>query len=195
MVQLLAEKKVRAIGVSNFELKHLEDVTLGQLPAVNQVELHTFWHDASLYKACRARGIHIQSYTPLGAPDHMSWPGDVKIYPHSTVPRWNWPRMVANHTAVIQAGLRVGLTPEQTVLRWAWQRYGASCHPRSRSAEHMRENLLAIASDTALTEAELDSISAIKGLADAPRTNCSEPVPGRPGLCENKISPTPKTCP
>jgi len=195
MVQLLSKRQVRAIGVSNFELEHLEDVKEGQLPAVNQVELHTHWHDADLYEECRQRGIHIQAYTPLGAPDHMSWPGDVKVWPHGSLPRANWPRLVANHTAVIEAANRIGLTPEQTVLRWAWQHYGASSHPRSRSAEHMRQNLAAILSDNDLNDAELKAISSIQGSEEAPLTNCTSPAKGIPGLCENKVRPTPKTCP
>lgn len=68
---------IRAAGVANFELRHLQDLVAAglELPAVNQIEFHPYWHEDELVKDMQGMGIAIQSYSPLGAPDYMA---DVK---------------------------------------------------------------------------------------------------------------------
>ena len=62
-------KKCRAIGVSNFSVKHLEQLgkTLKIQPMVNQLEIHPKWQEDELMQACRDRGIHPMAYCPLGS--------------------------------------------------------------------------------------------------------------------------------
>ena len=57
MERILADGKARAIGVSNYTVRHLEEL-LGSAkvpPAVNQVELHPFLAQRELRRALRAR--------------------------------------------------------------------------------------------------------------------------------------------
>ncbi|WP_270170780.1 aldo/keto reductase [Paenibacillus sp. SYP-B4298] len=67
MVKLYEEGYVRAIGVSNFQSRHLE--ALQQLcpiiPAVNQIELHPRNTQKPLLADCRRRGIQVQAWSPL----------------------------------------------------------------------------------------------------------------------------------
>ena len=67
MERLLKEGRVRAIGVSNFKIHHLE--TLMQetdiVPAVNQVELHPDFSQPELREWCQSRGIAIEAWRPI----------------------------------------------------------------------------------------------------------------------------------
>ncbi|GLA32271.1 Aldo/keto reductase [Aspergillus phoenicis ATCC 13157] len=68
MEKLLATGKVRAIGVSNFNIRRLEEL-LGQVsvvPAVNQIEAHPYLQQPDLLQFCQSKGILIEAYSPLG---------------------------------------------------------------------------------------------------------------------------------
>jgi len=60
--------KVRAVGVSNFTIQHLEAIikATGERPAVNQVEAHPLLPQDDLVEYCKKEGIHITAYSPLG---------------------------------------------------------------------------------------------------------------------------------
>jgi 2,5-diketo-D-gluconate reductase A len=65
---LLADGKVRAIGVSNFMPDHL-DRLLGAttvVPAVNQVEVHPYFRQPDVLAADAANGILTQAWSPIG---------------------------------------------------------------------------------------------------------------------------------
>ncbi|GHT91460.1 oxidoreductase [Betaproteobacteria bacterium] len=68
LVRLLEEKRVRAIGVSNFEPAHLERIikATGVTPAVNQIELHPDFQQTELNKFHVQHNILTQSWSPLG---------------------------------------------------------------------------------------------------------------------------------
>ncbi|EKD01983.1 aldehyde reductase I (Alcohol dehydrogenase) [Trichosporon asahii var. asahii CBS 8904] len=61
-------KKVRAIGVSNFTIEHLEKIikATGVVPAVNQVEAHPTLIQPELFKYLKEKNIHLTAYSPLG---------------------------------------------------------------------------------------------------------------------------------
>lgn len=65
--KLYADGKVRAIGVSNFQIDHLEDLLTeaNVKPMVNQVELHPLLSQLELREFCRAQGIQIEAWAPL----------------------------------------------------------------------------------------------------------------------------------
>ncbi|KAG5009854.1 hypothetical protein JHK87_018369 [Glycine soja] len=73
MEGLFASGQARAIGVSNFSTKKLQDL-LGYAkipPAVNQVECHPVWQQPALHNLCKSTGVHLTAYCPLGSPG--SW--------------------------------------------------------------------------------------------------------------------------
>ncbi|WP_046214239.1 aldo/keto reductase [Paenibacillus wulumuqiensis] len=59
--------KVRAIGVSNFQIHHLEDLLADAKvrPVVNQVELHPLLSQVELRNYCKEQGIQIEAWAPL----------------------------------------------------------------------------------------------------------------------------------
>ncbi|MEK3715034.1 aldo/keto reductase [Paenibacillus sp. FSL R7-0333] len=65
--KLYADGKVRAIGVSNFQIDHLEDLLADAAvkPMVNQVELHPLLNQLELREYCKAQGIQIEAWAPL----------------------------------------------------------------------------------------------------------------------------------
>ena len=76
MERVLADGKARAIGVSNYTIRHLEEL-LGKAkvpPAVDQVELHPFLQQRPLVAFCRAHGIAIEAYAPLVKARRMDHP-------------------------------------------------------------------------------------------------------------------------
>ncbi|KAJ5790705.1 uncharacterized protein N7518_007716 [Penicillium psychrosexuale] len=69
MEKLIGTGKVRAIGVSNYSLKFLEEL-LAQatiVPAVNQIENHPLLPQQEIVDFCNKTGIHITAYSPLGS--------------------------------------------------------------------------------------------------------------------------------
>lgn len=65
--RLYDEGKCRAIGVSNYTVRHLEEL-FGEcevVPAVNQVEFSPFTYQAELLDYCRGHGIQLEAYSPL----------------------------------------------------------------------------------------------------------------------------------
>ncbi|KAL1297514.1 hypothetical protein AAFC00_005031 [Neodothiora populina] len=68
MEKLLTTGKVKAIGVSNFNIRRLEDLLskVNIVPAVNQVEAHPYLQQPDLLQYCQDKGILLEAYSPLG---------------------------------------------------------------------------------------------------------------------------------
>ncbi|KAJ4766952.1 NAD(P)-linked oxidoreductase superfamily protein [Rhynchospora pubera] len=67
MEKLYDSGKARAIGVSNFSSKKLEDLlSLARVPpAVNQVECHPAWRQEKLHALCQSKGVHLTNFSIL----------------------------------------------------------------------------------------------------------------------------------
>ncbi|MGJ8738380.1 aldo/keto reductase [Zobellia laminariae] len=67
MEKLYREKKIRAIGVSNFLQHHLEDLleTAEVVPMVNQMEFHPYLVQQDLIDFCNSKGIQYESWSPF----------------------------------------------------------------------------------------------------------------------------------
>ena len=68
MEKLLETGKVKAIGVSNFNIRRLEELLsqVSVVPVANQIEAHPYLQQADLLKFCQSKGIVVQAYSPLG---------------------------------------------------------------------------------------------------------------------------------
>ncbi|WP_445668058.1 aldo/keto reductase [Paenibacillus sp. FSL H3-0333] len=95
--KLYADGKVRAIGVSNFQIDHLEDLLADATvkPMVNQVELHPLLNQQELREYCKAQGIQIEAWAPL-AQGHLldnEVLADIAAHHNKTLPqvilRWD----------------------------------------------------------------------------------------------------------
>lgn len=72
LVHFIAEGKIRAIGVSNYEIRHLQEMkeyhkdSEGVPPSVNQCEFHPHYCRFELVEYCQKNNIHFQAFTSLG---------------------------------------------------------------------------------------------------------------------------------
>lgn len=69
MEKLLATGKVKAIGVSNYSKRYLEELLrhASVVPAVNQIENHPSLPQQEIVDFCKEKGIHVTAYSPLGS--------------------------------------------------------------------------------------------------------------------------------
>ncbi len=143
--RLLADGRVRAIGVSNFMpdvLEHLLAET-SVVPAVNQVEVHPYFSQPDVQEADEAHGIVTQAWSPMGG--ITSYRGDSS---GSTFTDPVIGKIAAAH----------GRTPAQVMLRWHLQE-GRSAIPKSVKPERIAANFDVLGFE--LTSAELASIDAL----------------------------------
>lgn len=65
--KLYKDGKVKAIGVSNFHIHHLEDLLKDAeiVPMVNQIELHPLLSQVEIREYCQSKGIRVEAWSPL----------------------------------------------------------------------------------------------------------------------------------
>ncbi len=134
--RLYREKRVRAIGVSNFLQHHLEDL-LGEaevVPAVNQLEFHPYLVQQPLQDFCRAKGIQYEAWSPL-------MQGEIFKIPE-----------------MARLAEKYGKSIAQVVLRWNLQK-GVVTIPKSSKKERIIQN--ADLFDFELSAADVDLLDAM----------------------------------
>ncbi len=111
------EGRARSIGVSNFQVAHLERLAAASdvVPAVNQVELHPYFHNAEVDTYGRAHGIETEAWAPIAQGKVLGEP------------------------ALTEIGGRLGKSVAQVVLRWHIQR-GNIVFPKSTTPSRIKEN-------------------------------------------------------
>jgi 2,5-diketo-D-gluconate reductase B len=135
--ELVENKQVRSIGVSNFNIHHLEDALKAtSLPiSVNQIEFHPYLYQKELLDFCRNNGIVITAYSPLARG---------KILKDETIK---------------QIASKRNTEPSQIVLAWILSKNCAAI-PKASSESHIKSNL--IASEISLTDNEIREIDQIQ---------------------------------
>jgi len=148
MEELYKSGQVKSIGVSNFTVRHLEELLqhANVVPAVNQVELHPFLFDQQkeLLEFCRAHGIVVEAYSPLAHANRM------------------------NDKTVGELAEKYGKSNAQILLRWAVQR-GTIPIPKSTNRIRMKENIEIF--DFSIDDADMNKLN---NLGDNFRT-CGDP--------------------
>ncbi|MFF8882833.1 aldo/keto reductase [Streptomyces flaveolus] len=146
--KLLADGKVRAIGVSNFMVDHLTallDAT-SVVPAVNQLEIHPYFQQRAVLDFDTAHGILNQAWSPIGG---------ITFYPGYGEDR----RSVLQDPAVTAIAEEHGKSPAQVLLRWGLQQ-GRSVIPKSTKRHRIAENIDVF--DFDLTADELSALDALE---------------------------------
>ena len=135
--KLLADGSVRAIGVSNFLVHHLEELTSSSsvAPAVNQVEFHPFLVQEDLLAYDTRAGIRHEAWSPLVRGRALDAP------------------------VIVQIAEKHGRTPAQVILRWDIQK-GVVTIPKSVKRERILENSRVF--DFSLEPGEMRAISALE---------------------------------
>jgi 2,5-diketo-D-gluconate reductase A len=111
------EGLTRSIGVSNFQVEHLERLAAEceVVPAVNQIELHPYLLNAEVDAYGREHGIATEAWSPIAQGGVLDDP------------------------AITAIAERVGRTPAQVVLRWHIEK-GTIVFPKSTTPERIEEN-------------------------------------------------------
>ena len=135
-----ADGRARSIGVSNFEIAHLERLAAASdtPPAVNQIEVHPFHTNEEVRAYGAAHGIRTEAWSPLAQGAALTEP------------------------LIVDIARRIGCTPSQAILRWHLQR-GDIVFPKTMSDARMRENI-----DVLGFELDSEDMAAISGLDRGP---------------------------
>lgn len=136
MTALVADGRLRSAGVSNFLPHHLDRIIdeTGNVPAVNQIEVHPHFANASAAEATAAHGIAVEAWSPLGQGSELDDPVIARI--------------ADAH----------GVSPAQVILGWH-VRHGRIVIPKSTHRQRMRENLAAL--DLELTDTDMAAIDGL----------------------------------
>jgi diketogulonate reductase-like aldo/keto reductase len=142
---LLADGRVRAIGVSNFMRSHLvaleEQTTV--MPAVNQIEVHPYFSQPDVRAANAERGIITQAWSPIGG--ITAYRGDAS-------------KSTFTDPVILGIASQVGKTAAQVMLRWQLQ-LGHSVIPKSVKPERIAQNFDVF--DFELTDEQIAAIDAL----------------------------------
>ncbi|MFJ2006280.1 aldo/keto reductase [Streptomyces chartreusis] len=146
--KLLADGRVRAIGVSNFMVEHLTallDATT-VVPAVNQLEIHPYFQQRAVLDFDDRHHILNQAWSPIGG---------ITFYPGYGEDR----RSVLEDPVVTAIAGAHGKSPAQVLLRWGIQQ-GRSVIPKSTRRRRIAENIDVF--DFSLTAEELKALDALE---------------------------------
>jgi 2,5-diketo-D-gluconate reductase A len=115
--ELKADGRARAVGVSNFQVAHLERLAAetGTVPAVNQIEAHPYFPNDTVRAYDRAHGIATEAWSPIAQGGVLDDP------------------------VIMAIAEKVGRTPAQVTLRWHIER-GDIVFPKSTTPSRIEEN-------------------------------------------------------
>ncbi len=135
MTELYHSGRVRAIGVSNFQIHHLRSIldSSDVVPAINQIELHPLLNQKEIRDFCQVNNIIVEAWSPL-------MKGNLNL------------------PLLIDLAEKYGKTPAQIVLRWHIQ-HGVVVIPKSVHEYRIRENSQVF--DFSLAADEMDRIDAL----------------------------------
>ena len=136
MQQFKAEGLVKSIGVSNFNVEHLDKLQ-GAVPSLNQVECHPSFARNDFRAELARRTIAVEAWSPLG---NQHAPSDLDL------------------PEVQQVARETGLTPAQVIIRWHLQT-GNIVIPKSVTPSRIEENFSVFG-----TELGAEQVALLSGL-------------------------------
>lgn len=112
-----ANGTIRAIGVSNFTRRHIDDALATDVPVVNnQIEYHPTLVQDELVQYCQDHGVSVTAYSPIGRTNDL------------------------DHQHIRDIAARYERTPAQVILNWEMSK-NIIVVPRSSNPVHIEENL------------------------------------------------------
>jgi 2,5-diketo-D-gluconate reductase A len=118
LIRLQKDKRIRSIGVSNFNPDHLERIIgeTGVTPSVNQIELHPKFQQKALRAFHDRHGVKMESWSPIGRGGLLS------------------------ESALVEIAAKHKKTPAQVVIRWHLDS-GLIVIPKTVRRERLKENI------------------------------------------------------
>lgn len=169
MEKLFDSGKARAIGVSNFSTKKLDDLlSVARVPpAVDQVECHPGWQQTKLRALCQSKGVHLSVSLNVLVVICIFWYiiiiiiiivsaslsfaylllyvtyflGSLQAYSPLGSPGTSFIKgsNILTHPIVNMIAEKLGKTPAQVALRWGLQ-LGQSVLPKSTTEARIKDN-------------------------------------------------------
>ena len=138
MEKAYKEGKVRAIGLSNFNMEQIKEIlSICEVkPAILQTEVHPYFQEKELKKFLTSQGMAIQAWYPLGHGD----------------------KALIEEPVFSKLAQKYGKSNAQIILRWHLQS-GNIVIPGSKNPAHIKDNFALF--DFALTEEEMAEIAAL----------------------------------
>jgi diketogulonate reductase-like aldo/keto reductase len=124
--ELVDEGKIRSIGVSNFSIRHLEEI-LSQCrikPVTNQIECNPLLNNEKVVQFCMKNGIVVTAYSPLGKAGS----------------KYQFKSDLLNHPDLVRIAEKYKRSPAQVALKWQLQR-GIIVIPKSVTPERIKSNI------------------------------------------------------
>ena len=117
LVELQRRGSCRAIGVSNYTVRHLDELLGGSsvVPDIDQVEFNPFLYQEELLRYCKDKRIQLEAYSPLTRGQRLRDP------------------------VVLEVARNYSKRPAQILIRWSLQ-HGLVVIPKSARPERIREN-------------------------------------------------------
>ena len=142
---LLADGKVRAIGVSNFMVEHLTRLidVVQVVPAVNQIEVHPYFQQRAVQDLAAEHGMLTQAWSPIGG---------ITFY------RDGEHTSTLEDPTIVEIAEAHGKSPAQVMLAWHLQE-GRQAIPKSTKPARIAENIDVF--DVELTPEQLAAIDAL----------------------------------
>lgn len=135
LLEAKAAGKIRSVGVSNYGVKHLEEIRTAGLPmpCINQIELHPFCQQRPIVSYCHEHSIVIQAYCPIV-------------------------RGKMDDPAITALASKYARDPAQILLRWSLQK-GFVPLPKSATPARIHSNTHLY--DFVLTEEDMAALDAL----------------------------------
>ena len=138
LAELVDGKRLRAIGVSNYQIEHFEEIQRAGLPvpAVNQIKLSPFNYAQQrvLVDWCQRHTVYLMAYSPLGVGAFLS------------------------ESPILRIANRYNKTPAQVLLRWSLQ-HDFIVIPKSDQLNHIQAN--GDVFDFEISQEEMDEMDAL----------------------------------
>jgi len=115
--EILEKRKARAIGVSNFTKRHLEELfkTSKIIPTINQIEFNPYLFQKEILEFCNKKEIQVEAYSPLTRGKKL------------------------NDPKLAEIAKKYSKSPAQILIRWGLQT-GLVVLPKSKTTERIKEN-------------------------------------------------------
>lgn len=142
LMDLYKDGKVKSIGVSNFQKKHMEALKDAEiLPMVNQIEFHPGWLQEETRALCKELGILVEAYSPNGN------------------------GKLLNDDTLLKIAEKYGKSVAQICIRWTLQ-HGTLPLPKSVTPEYIKENTEVF--DFEISDEDMQTIDEMEYLVGVP---------------------------
>ena len=151
MLEIFDSGKARAVGVSNFNATHLQEIVDSglRLPAYNQCPFHLYRSRTQqrTREFCAAHNITFGGYSPLGVPDEQLFPNNNGMA---------YTPMADDRVTALAAKHKISAA--QVLLQWQLQ-LGIPTQARSQNRAHMAENLALYGLGIELSDDDMKSLN------------------------------------